>query len=278
MAEDEEKEIDDVIGDAMEVYAKPSGYQTGISACPRDKRRRRRRAVRGEPTRRWRTTTRRTIRCAARPRRSLRRRWHRRRSRRRSRRAAARDADAVALAVRAAGAAAERPAHARRARHAAATPARGGQPAYDGAPTGAAPPPSTWCSTTRSTPIDKDQFIIGRGIEDVRPADQGRQHLAQARGRDPPQRDLSTSRTSARRTASTTRACASTTSASTKATSFTSATTSCASPSSAEASEIPLPGWLARGRSRGRGSRRWGSVPPATCCCGCRARMRICGA
>jgi hypothetical protein len=32
MAEDQEKEIDDVIADAMEAYAQLSGYQTGISA------------------------------------------------------------------------------------------------------------------------------------------------------------------------------------------------------------------------------------------------------
>jgi hypothetical protein len=32
MAEDQEKEIDDVIGDAMEAYAQLSGYQTGINA------------------------------------------------------------------------------------------------------------------------------------------------------------------------------------------------------------------------------------------------------
>jgi hypothetical protein len=32
MAEDQEKEVDDMIADAMEAYAQLSGYQTGINA------------------------------------------------------------------------------------------------------------------------------------------------------------------------------------------------------------------------------------------------------
>jgi hypothetical protein len=57
-------------------------------------------------------------------------------------------------------------------------------------------------------------------LQDQRPGDQGRQHLAQARRRSCVATGPSTSKTSGRPTASTTRACASTTSASTRATCF----------------------------------------------------------
>ncbi len=103
-------------------------------------------------------------------------------------------------------------------------------------------------------PIVKDQFIIGRGCEDVGPGDQGRQHLAQARRRDPAQRDLLHQGPRARPTASTTRACASTTSGSTRATCSTSATTSCASriaPSELRAGYGAAPASMAAGGAAG---------------------------
>ena len=78
--------------------------------------------------------------------------------------------------------------------------------------------------------VDKEQFIIGRGLQVVRPAHPRRQHLAQARGGRSAATAPTSSRISGRPTASTTTACASTTSASKRATSSTSATTSCASP------------------------------------------------
>ena len=145
MADDQEKNVDELVNDALEAYAQLAGYQTGIDAAAEttERRGRRRRAVDAAAAARPRTGARTTARGAA--------------ATRRCRPRPASGAGAGAEGRPRAGC--SRRARRRRRRR------RASYASYsDGAP-GVPAPPLYLVFDNQKYRIDKDQFIIGRGAK-----------------------------------------------------------------------------------------------------------------